>query len=117
MKKHICFLVLCIPLLAFSQIIINTNELEYELGGYYKMYNIPSATGVIGMTGITEGPHIFDFSNGQDTHILMFDYVDVSEGGHGGNFPLAEIAERKSGDFGDAMMFLRSWQNKLRFLR
>ena len=101
------FLFLFIPVLCFSQTTINSEDLEYELGGYYQMYDIPSPQGVIGLTGIIGGPHVFDFSTGPTIKTLIFDYVETSDGGHGGDFPVSEIAERKTDDLDQAWMYLK----------
>jgi len=108
MKKTIfVFCLLMLVVLAHAQTTITYDGLEYEVGGYYQMYNIPSPTGVIGLTGIIGGPHVFDFSTGPTLSTLTFDYVDTSDGGHGGDFPLAEVAERKTDGADQAWMYLK----------
>ena len=92
--------------MVFSQPTITIEDLQYEIGGYYKMYNIPSPQGVIGLTGNQGGPHIFDFSEGVTSDSLIIDYVDVNDGGHGGDFTNATIAERITNENGFAWMYL-----------
>lgn len=79
-----------------AQVTIATEDLEYGVGGFYHMYNVGSPHGVIGLTGIQGGPHVFDFSEGITATQWAFDYVDPADGGHGGDFPLATVAERKT---------------------
>ena len=108
-KSIIIIVFLFIPLFCFSQVptTINSEDLEYEVGGYYQMYDIPSPQGVFGLTGIMGGPHVFDFSTGPTIKTLTFDYVETSDGGHGGDFPLAEISERKTDSSDQAWMYLK----------
>jgi len=61
----------------FGQTTITTSDLQYEIGGFYKMYNIPSPQGVIGMTGIQGGPHTFDFSEGTTADSLIICYIPL----------------------------------------
>lgn len=107
MKKILIFLILVTFFSVFAQVIINTNELEYELDGFYSMYDIPSPTGVIGLTGNIGGPYVFNFSEGLETNVLTFNFVEVSDGNHGANFPLADIAERKTDGSDTAWMYLK----------
>ncbi|MBC8385440.1 MAG: hypothetical protein H8E57_07990 [Candidatus Cloacimonetes bacterium] len=108
MKKTVfVFSLLVFVAFAYSQTTINYDDLEYEVGGNYSMYDIPSPQGVIGLTGLTAGPHVFDFSTGSTLKTLIFDYVETSDGGHGGDFPLAEVAERKTDDSDQAWMYLK----------
>lgn len=99
-------ILLLIAVSGFAQITITTEELQYEIGQYYKMYNIPSPQGVIGMTGIQGGPHVFDFSTGNTSVEFTIDYVDVTDGGHEADFPAATIAERKIDPSGTMWMYL-----------
>ena len=50
--------------MAFPQVIITVDDMKYDIGGYYSMYNLPVPQGVIGLTGNIGGPQIFDFSEG-----------------------------------------------------
>lgn len=99
-------LIFIISNLVYSQTTIRTEDIEYDLGGYYRMYDIPSPQGVIGLTGITGGPHTFDFSTGPTITTLLFDYVETSDGGHGGDFPEATIAERKTENSDHSWLYL-----------
>ncbi len=98
--------ILLVAVSVFAQVTINTEDLAYEIGESYRMYNIPSPHGVIGMTGIQGGPHVFDFSEGSTADNWLFDYVDVTDGGHNADFPAATIAERKTSDTGTAWLYL-----------
>lgn len=106
MKKlyliHYCILLSMV----FSQVTITVDDLKYEIGGNYSMYDIPAPQGVIGLTGNTGGPLVFDFSEGVTAGTHTFTYVDVNDGGHGGSFPGAEIAEKKTNENGTAWMYL-----------
>lgn len=102
-------LALCMLLVAASgqaQVTITTEDLQYEIGGYYSMYNVASPHGVIGLTGIQGGPHVFDFSAGITAVQWTFNYVDVTDGGHNADFPAATIAERKDSDSGSSWLYL-----------
>jgi predicted outer membrane repeat protein len=103
--KTISYLLLLISI-SISQITINVNDIQYPEGGSYKMYNIPSPQGVIGLTGIQQGPHVFDFSNGVITDTVAIEYVNINDGGHGASFQNATIAERKSTDNNFVWMYL-----------
>jgi hypothetical protein len=97
---------LLIAVSSFSQVTITTEDLQCEIGQYYKMYNIPSPQGVIGMTGIQGGPYVFDFSSGSTAAEFTIDYVDPSDGGHNADFPSATIAEKKITADGTAWMYM-----------
>jgi|GEM_PF-2898868 len=103
--------IIMIPGMILSQTTIWTDGIEYEVDGYYMMYDIPSPQGVIGLTGITGGPHTFDFSTGPTIKTLLFDYVEPSDGGHGGDFPEATVAERKTEDSDLSWLYLSFEQN------
>lgn len=90
----------------FAQTTIQLDDLQYDIGGYYKMYNIPSPQGVIGQTGLQQGPHVFDFSTGNTMDTIHIDYVDVADGNHNADFPNATIAERRISSDGNAWMYL-----------
>jgi hypothetical protein len=98
MRYFIIFILLVFTSYVYSQITINVEDMEYEIGGYYEMYGIDGLCSVSGLTGIIGGPHEFDFSSGYTTNIEIYDYVNVNDGGNGVNFPYAEIAERKTYD-------------------
>jgi len=98
--------ILTITTSLFSQTTIQTDDFQYEIGGFYKMYNIPSPQGVIGLTGLQQGPHVFDFSTGNTIDTIHIDYVDVNDGGHGASFPNATVAEKKTHSSGNAWMYL-----------
>jgi len=99
-------LIIVIPGVILAQTTIWTHDIEYEIGGYYRMYDIPSPQGVIGLTGITGGPHTFDFSTGSTIDTLIFDYVETSDGGHGEDFADATIAEKKTEDSNLSWLYL-----------
>ena len=90
----------------FAQVTIGVDDLQYEIGGYYEMYNIPSPQGISGLTGIVGGPYVFDFSNGPTTSTLLIDCVDVNDGGHGNDFPSTTIAERRTDNGTDSYLFM-----------
>lgn len=104
MKKYIITIISTTTI--FTQVTISIDDLQYEIGGYYEMYNIPSPQGIVGLTGIIGGPYIFDFSDGPTTASLMIDYVDVNDGGHGADFPYASIAERKSNGESNSWLYM-----------
>jgi len=79
---------------AFSQITINVESLEYEIGGYYKMYDIEQLYSVSYFTGMIGGPLLIDFSNYSTTNIRTYEYVNISDSGNQNEFPYADIAER-----------------------
>ena len=81
--------------MAFPQVIITVDDMKYDIGGYYSMYNLPAPQGVIGLTGNIGGPQVFDFSEGVTATTMTFNYVDVNDGGHGESFAGADIAEKK----------------------
>ncbi len=89
-----------------AQITITTDDLEYPIGGFYSMYNVGSPHGVIGMTGIQGGPHVFDFSTGITAVQWVFDYVDPTDGGHDADFPLATVAEKKTDGGNSSWLYL-----------
>jgi hypothetical protein len=91
---------------SFAQVTITTADLQYDIGQSYSMYNIPSPHGVIGMTGLQGGPHVFDFSSGNTSVEWTFDYVDVTDGGHQADFPSATIAEKRVSAEGSAWMYM-----------
>jgi hypothetical protein len=105
-KQNLALSLLLVATAAFAQVTISTEDLAYEIGESYKMYNIPSPHGVIGMTGIQGGPHVFDFSEGSTADDWLFEYVDVTDGGHNADFPAATIAERKTSDTGTAWLYM-----------
>jgi hypothetical protein len=98
----ILFIAFCLP-----QTTITVDDLSYDIGGYYSMYNFPSPQGVIGLTGNIGGPQVFDFSDEMPSIALEFSYVDVNDGGHGGNFPDAEIAEKRIDGNNSSWMYLK----------
>jgi hypothetical protein len=97
--------------IAFTQTTIKTDDMKYDVGGYYSMYNFPAPQGVIGLTGNTGGPQVFDFSEGVTASAMTFNYVDVNDGGHGGSFPGADIAEKKVDGNDESWMYLKFEDN------
>ena len=79
----------------FTQTIITTEDLQYDINGTYKMYNFSSPQGVIGLTGQIGGPYVFDFSEGVTSDTIDIEYVEINDGDHGGDFSDATVAERK----------------------
>lgn len=87
--------------ISLSQTTITTDDLRYDVGGYYSMYNFPSPQGVIGLTGNVGGPYVFDFQEGVTATNIVIEYVDANDQGHGGSFPQATIAEKRRDENGD----------------
>ncbi|MBL7034009.1 MAG: hypothetical protein ISR91_07675 [Candidatus Delongbacteria bacterium] len=94
-----------------AQTTITSQDMFNAIGQYYRVYTNYSGTEVSVSTadyGNPGGPQLWDFTDGPDDRILDFDYVDVADGSHNGDFPLAAMAERKtdsiSGD--QAWMYL-----------
>ena len=105
--RNIYILLLVLFAMTFSQTVITMDDLQYDIGGYYSMYNFPAPQGVIGFTGNIGGPHIFDFSDGVTASSLTFTYVDVNDEDHGTNFPNAEIAEKRVDENNASWMYLK----------
>ena len=82
----------------FSQITITLDDLEYENGEYYNAYGRTSLYIVQGLTGKIGGPHTWDFSTGPTDINYTFDYVLPSTTPCSGNYPLATITEKRTGD-------------------
>jgi hypothetical protein len=91
----------------FTQVIITVDDMKYDVGGYYSMYNFPAPQGVIRLTGNIGGPQVFDFSEGVTASTLAFTYVDLNDGGHGGSFPGADIAEKRVDGNDESWMYLK----------
>ena len=106
--KKIDSIIYCIMLsMIFTQVIITVDDMKYDVGGYYSMYNFPAPQGVIGLTGNIGGPQVFDFSEGVTASTLAFTYVDLNDGGHGGSFPGADIAEKRVDGNDESWMYLK----------
>ena len=61
--NKILLLIILLVTFCLPQSTITVEDLRYDIGGYYSMYNFPSPQGVIGLTGHVGGPQVFDFSN------------------------------------------------------
>jgi len=48
------------------------------------------------------GPYVFDFSEGVTSGDITIEYVDPNDGGNGGSFPDATVAEKRIDENGDA---------------
>lgn len=90
----------------FTQTTITTEDIQYGIGGSYRMYDIPAPQGIAGLTGIIGGPYMFDFSEGPTTAELYIDYVDANESDYSADFPGATIAERKIDNGSDSYLFM-----------
>jgi len=106
----IIFIISIIP--TFSQITINLSDLEYQDGEFNKLYGRNTLYIVQGLTGKIGGPHTWDFSSGPTDIDYTFDYVLPSTTPCIADFPLATIAEKRTGDGNAAYLF----QNKIVFL-
>lgn len=95
-----------LTLSAFSQITINLDDLEYQAGDYNKMYGRSSLYIVQGLTGKIGGPHTWDFSTGPTNINYTFDYVLPATTPCSSNYPLATVAEKRTGDGSEAYLFL-----------
>ncbi|MEZ5084388.1 MAG: hypothetical protein R2750_13225 [Bacteroidales bacterium] len=89
----------------FPQISITVDDLEYQGGEYYKMYGRNTLYIVQGLTGKIGGPHTWDFSSGPTDQDLAYDYVLPSTTPCSEEFPLASIAEKRTGDGSEAFLF------------
>ena len=105
--KNLTKLLLFSLSLLHSQVVISLDDMQYDIGGYYSMYNLPSPQGVIGLTGNIGGPQVFDFSEGVTASNLTFEYVDVNDEGHGASFPTADIAEKRVDGNNASWMYLK----------
>jgi hypothetical protein len=96
---------------AFAQITITSQDMFNAIGQYYRVQANYSGTEVSVSTadyGTPGGPQLWNFTDGPSDRTMIFEYIDPAEDGHHGEFPTAEMAERKTDDLsGDqAWMFL-----------
>jgi hypothetical protein len=104
MKSGIIIAVVAITTcLGRGQVTITSQDMFNATGQYYRVYSNPAPTGlaashydVTGRLGTNGGPQIWDFTTGPTNVTYRFDYVDPTDGGHGGNFPGAKYAERQT---------------------
>lgn len=110
-KLYVLGVVAGFSLTALAQITITSQDMFNSIGQYYRYFSNYPGTSVSVSTadyGNPGGPQLWDFTSGLTEDTLLFEYVDPAADGHNGEFPLAEMAERKtaalSGD--QAWMFV-----------
>lgn len=89
-----------------GQVIITASDMFNQLGQYYRAYANKNDAPVAGRLGTTGGPQVWDFVNGPKDQIYRFDYVSVTDSGHGADFGKAKVAERKTSELDGARAWL-----------
>lgn len=117
--KRVTFTLLAVAMgwgIARGQITINSLDMYYAPGQFYKAYGNEGEVNVQGLLGASGGPQTWNFTDGPQDLIYTFDYLDPTEvGAIAALFPDAKLVERKraelpSGSAGtppaDAFLFL-----------
>jgi hypothetical protein len=95
-----------------AQITINSLDMFYAPGQYYRSYAADGEVSVQGLLGTADSddPQNWNFAIGPEDAIFRFDYLDPAEvGSIGALFPDAQLVERKrveNGTVEDAFLFL-----------
>ncbi|MCP5523907.1 MAG: hypothetical protein H7A46_20410 [Verrucomicrobiales bacterium] len=93
-----------------AQITINSLDMFYAPGQYYRSYAADGEVSVQGLLGGVGGPQNWNFSTGPQDAVFRFDYLDPEDAGAIASlFPEAKLVERKqveNGTVGDAWLFL-----------
>lgn len=95
-KLGTIIVMLAAPSVARAQgaVTITADDMFNTIGQWYRAYANTDDVGVSGRLGTTGGPQVWDFVNGPKDQIYRFDYVSVTDGGNGADFPKAKVAER-----------------------
>lgn len=93
-----------------AQITINSLDMFYAPGQYYRSYAADGEVSVQGLLGAPGGPQNWNFAIGPEDAVFRFDYLDAQDSGSIASlFPDAKLAERKqveNGTVEDAFLFL-----------
>jgi len=95
-KLVLFFLIFCWTLTASAQITITSSDMFNAVGLYYNAWSNTSDVNVAPYTSSVSSPYFWDFSSGPEDKVILFEYVDPAEDGHNGDFPDADLAERKT---------------------